>query len=79
MYILDPSLPPSPQELTLESSEEAELTILYDSTYCRDKVSRCEEQQLTVEYTKHPQKVHAYICQWQFQDLERWVSCACAQ
>ena len=41
----------------MEASEEVEMVILYDSTYCRDKASRFENQDLTVEYTKHPQKV----------------------
>lgn len=46
-----------PQELSLGPGEKSELTILFDSTYCREKHSCSEEREMTVSYKEHPQTV----------------------
>ena len=51
-------VPPLAQELTLEPFKEDSLTILYDSTYCRNKYSCYEDKHLKVTYKEHSQRVH---------------------
>ena len=43
--------------LSLGSSEEAVLSVQYDSSYCVDKQSRNESQTIEIAYKEHPQKV----------------------
>ena len=45
------------QDLKLAAQEVSNLCILYDSTYCKDLVSRLEQTTMTVAYREHPQKV----------------------
>lgn len=49
------------QELLLAPDEKCEIIVLYDSTYCRNKYSLCEEKAITVTYKEHPQTVRAPI------------------
>uniref|UniRef100_A0A1X7TBB6 MSP domain-containing protein n=1 Tax=Amphimedon queenslandica TaxID=400682 RepID=A0A1X7TBB6_AMPQE len=44
------------QMLSLGSSEEAVLSVQYDSSYCVDRQSRNESQTIEIAYKEHPQK-----------------------
>ena len=48
------------QELELESSQEKEVVVQFDPTYCRDRVSQAEDNQLVVAYREHPLRVRCY-------------------
>lgn len=43
--------------MRLLEGEELDIAVCYDATYCIDKYSRVEENQLTVSYKEHPHKV----------------------
>ena len=45
------------QELELSSSQREEVVVQFDSTYCKDRHSRLEENHLVVAYKQHPLRV----------------------
>lgn len=44
------------------SFEEVTITVVYDSTYCKDRISRIENKCIEISYKEHPQKVQVYSC-----------------
>ena len=48
------------------------LCILYDSTYCKDLVTRTEEAAMTVNYQEHPQKV-CYFIEFKKYMMQFWA------
>lgn len=57
------------QELLLKPGEQSELTILFDSTYCKDKNSRSEAKEMKVSYKEHPQTVRSHMSDSQAVDF----------
>lgn len=52
------------QELGLEPSEKKEVAVQFDPSYCRDRHSRTEDNQLVVAYREHPLRVRSlYVYQ----------------
>ena len=49
------------QELELEPSQNKDVVIHFDPSYCRDRRSRTEENQLVVAYKEHPMRVRSMI------------------
>lgn len=45
------------QELDLNSSQEEEVVLQFDPTYCKDGHSHREESQLVIAYRQHPLRV----------------------
>ena len=49
------------QELELEPSQKKDVVVHFDPSYCRDRRSRTEENQLVVAYKEHPMRVRSMI------------------
>ena len=45
------------QQLELRPSQKKEVVVQFDPTYCRDRQSRTEDNQLVVAYKEHPLRV----------------------
>ena len=45
------------QELELDSSQKKEVVVQFDPSYCRDRLSCAEDNQLVVAYKEHPLRV----------------------